>query len=301
MALSASQLLCLCLLVGDVEVEPSSSSGDSEYRTVMHSELRGPMDLAMRDSPSLTGPYFDVSTPTNVTAQQGKTAFLHCQVRQLGNKTVSWVRHRDLHILTVGRYTYITDQRFQAYHLANTEDWTLQIRYTQQRDAGIYECQVSTEPKLNLLISLNVVVPKSSIEDAPDMHVKSGSTIILNCVITDSPEPPVYVFWYHEEKMLNYDTNRRTIRVERVSPDTTINKLIISNALMSDSGNYTCTPSNADPTHIIVHVLNGEKPAAMQHGGRNFAVYHHQSCAFVRMLLTIGYYLLLSTSVSFYI
>ena len=70
---------------------------------------------------------------------------------------VSWVRHRDLHILTIGRYTYVSDQRFQAYHLADTDDWTLQIRYTQPRDAGIYECQVSTEPKMSLIITLNVV------------------------------------------------------------------------------------------------------------------------------------------------
>uniref|UniRef100_T1IWH4 Ig-like domain-containing protein n=1 Tax=Strigamia maritima TaxID=126957 RepID=T1IWH4_STRMM len=71
--------------------------------------------------------------------------------------TVSWVRHQDLHILTVGRYTYISDQRFQAYHLATADDWTLQIRYTQLKDAGAYECQVSTEPKMSLVITLNVV------------------------------------------------------------------------------------------------------------------------------------------------
>ncbi|KAI8437897.1 hypothetical protein MSG28_010579 [Choristoneura fumiferana] len=59
---------------------------------------------------------------------------------------VSWIRHRDLHILTVGGYTYTSDQRFQATHSPQTDDWTLHIKWAQQRDAGVYECQVSTQP-----------------------------------------------------------------------------------------------------------------------------------------------------------
>lgn len=55
---------------------------------------------------------------------------------------VSWVRHRDIHLLTVGRYTYTSDQRFRAIHHPHSEDWILQIKYPQHRDSGIYECQV---------------------------------------------------------------------------------------------------------------------------------------------------------------
>lgn len=102
-------------------------------------------------------PRFDNSTERNVTAQLGKSAFLHCKIRQLGDRTVSWVRQRDLHILTVGTYTYTSDQRFHSIHLEGSEDWTLEIRYTQKWDAGVYECQVSTEPKMSLNISLSVV------------------------------------------------------------------------------------------------------------------------------------------------
>lgn len=222
-------------------------------------------------------PYFDSSNPTNVTAQLGKTAYLHCMVRQLGNKTVAWVRHRDLHILTVGSYTYVSDQRFQAYHLANTDDWTLQIRYTQLRDAGIYECQVSTEPKMSLLITLNVVVPKAHILGNADRHVKTGSTMTLQCVITQSPEPPVFIFWYHEDAVINYATTRRNIQVQTLKEDTTVSRLVITNAQPSDSGNYTCAPSEADPTSVMVHVLNGEKPAAMQHGKASSSKRYHRA------------------------
>lgn len=67
------------------------------------------------------------------------------------------MRQRDLHILTVGKYTYTSDQRFTSIHMENSEIWTLEIKYTQKKDAGVYECQVSTEPKMSLSIRLNVV------------------------------------------------------------------------------------------------------------------------------------------------
>jgi hypothetical protein len=70
---------------------------------------------------------------------------------------VSWIRRRDAHILTVDRYTFIADERFQAFLVEATDTWTLQIKYVQARDAGQYECQVSTEPKMSHFITLNVV------------------------------------------------------------------------------------------------------------------------------------------------
>lgn len=95
------------------------------------------------------------------------------------NKSVSWVRVRDDHILSVDQITFIADERFHAYHATengatqssamstlsnqrgqlagatqknsnnnsttiNTNSanapWTLQIKYVQARDAGLYEC-----------------------------------------------------------------------------------------------------------------------------------------------------------------
>lgn len=70
---------------------------------------------------------------------------------------VSWIRHRDIHLLTVGRYIYTTDQRFKAIHQPHSEDWMLQIKYPQHRDSGIYECQVSTTPHISHFIHLDVV------------------------------------------------------------------------------------------------------------------------------------------------
>ncbi|XP_017956270.2 junctional adhesion molecule A [Drosophila navojoa] len=216
--------------------------------------------------PKWMEPYFDPSTPRNVTALMGKSAYLSCRVRNLANKTVSWIRHRDIHILTVGSYTYTSDQRFQATHHQDTDDWTLQIKWAQKRDAGMYECQISTQPVRSYFVRLNVVVPTATILGGPDLHVDKGSTINLTCTVKFSPEPPAYIFWYHHEEVINYDSSRGGVSVITEKGDVTTSFLLIQNADLADSGKYSCSPSNADVASVRVHVLNGEHPEAMQTG-----------------------------------
>ena len=64
---------------------------------------------------------------------------------------------RDADILTVDRYTFVGDERFEAHYSATQETWNLVIKYVQERDAGVYECQVSTEPKMSQFFNLRVV------------------------------------------------------------------------------------------------------------------------------------------------
>ncbi|KAH1005900.1 hypothetical protein HUJ04_006803 [Dendroctonus ponderosae] len=86
-----------------------------------------------------------------------KTSFT--PIKDRGNE-VSWVRHRDIHLLTVGRYTYTSDQRFEAKHTPHTDEWTLRIRYAQKKDSGIYECQISTTPPVGIPVYLTIVERK---------------------------------------------------------------------------------------------------------------------------------------------
>ncbi|XP_017774039.1 PREDICTED: hemicentin-2-like isoform X1 [Nicrophorus vespilloides] len=214
-----------------------------------------------------TGPYFDPTTTTNITTQLGTHAYLPCKVKQLGNKSVSWIRRRDAHILTVDRFTFIADDRFQAFLVDSTDTWTLQVKYVQPRDAGQYECQVSTEPKMSHFITLNVVVPKIEILGESEIYVKTGSTVSLKCVITQSLEEPAYIFWYHDgNRVLEFDRSLININMEPVGTDTTVSTLVIFHAHPEDNGNYTCSPSNLDSASVVLHVLNGEYPAAMQRG-----------------------------------
>ncbi|CAL7944907.1 unnamed protein product [Xylocopa violacea] len=213
-----------------------------------------------------TGPYFDSNTPTNITAQLGSHAYLPCKVRQLGNKSVSWIRRRDSHILSVDRTMFIPDERFQALFVDASDTWTLQVKYVQSRDEGEYECQISTDPKKSHIIKLNVVVPKIEIIGDRDMYVKTGSTVTIRCLIKQSLEGPFYVFWYHEgDRVLDYQLNKIEIQTNRIDQET-VSSLTIHKARREDSGNYTCSPSSLDSASVQLHVLNGEHPAAIQRG-----------------------------------
>ncbi|XP_048515684.1 lachesin-like isoform X3 [Athalia rosae] len=216
--------------------------------------------------------YFDDISPRNVTAIVGQTAILRCRVKHPGARTISWIRKRDLHILTSAIFTYTGDARFTVSHPESSDDWDLKIEYVQPRDAGIYECQVNTDPKINLAILLNVEAAQAKITGPEDVYVKKGSTISLTCTINVHSTPPSSVSWHHGVAVVDFDSpsvhHRGGVSLETEKTETgTTSKLLVTQARLSDSGNYTCIPSNANPASVMVHVLNGEHPAAMQHGG----------------------------------
>ncbi|XP_050078219.1 zwei Ig domain protein zig-8-like [Anopheles maculipalpis] len=210
------------------------------------------------------GPYFDISASRNVTALVGNTAYLNCRVRNLGNRTVSWIRHRDLHLLTVGKATYTSDQRYQSVHNPQLDDWSLKVLYPQQRDSGVYECQISTTPPVGYSMMLSVVEPITTIIGGPDLYIDTGSTVNLTCIVRHLPEPPPLIQWTHNGEEINYDSARGGVSVITEKGDITTSYLLIQRAKSTDSGKYTCLPSTANPMTVHVHVLNGEHPAAIQ-------------------------------------
>ncbi|RLU26159.1 hypothetical protein DMN91_002325 [Ooceraea biroi] len=205
----------------------------------------------------------DNNTVSNVTVQLGGTAFLHCKVRNLAERTVSdaeisWIRRRDFHVLTSSMFTYTNDERFQVLHPEGSDDWTLQIKYVQERDNGTYECQVSRSTGiLSHFVNLNIVIPEAFILGSDEHHVDVGSIINLVCIIEKSPTPPQYVFWYHNNRMINYDTTRGSVTVQ-TDPGPTQSRLTIRQAVESDTGNYTCSASNTKPASIFVFVTEGK-------------------------------------------
>ncbi|CAB3251063.1 unnamed protein product [Arctia plantaginis] len=122
-------------------------------------------------------------------------------------------------------------------------------------------------------------VPSARILGGPDLHVDMGSTINLTCLIQFSPEPPAYIFWYHEDEVISYDSSRGGVSVVTEKGAATTSYLLVQDAAPADSGRYSCSPSNAEVASVRVHVLNvghdtneygydvaGERPAAMQTG-----------------------------------
>ncbi|KAI9555748.1 hypothetical protein GHT06_018263 [Daphnia sinensis] len=213
---------------------------------------------------------FDVM-PTEVRVAAGTTAYLSCRPRSLRNKTwsvqVSWVRHRDLHILSVGRSVYTKDGRFSVYHQRHTGEWTLQLRSVQLKDSGLYECQIGTQPTRSYFVHLQVVEPTTSIFGGPDMHVHEGSPVNLSCLVSQAVGQPEFFFWYHNGQVMEFGGDRIEKRQYFADTDVTVSSLLIKAAHVSDSGNYTCQPAHCPPVSAKVYILKGEQPAAMQRSG----------------------------------
>ncbi|KAI5708367.1 hypothetical protein M8J77_021296 [Diaphorina citri] len=100
-------------------------------------------------------------------------------------------------------------------------------------------------------MSQSYVEASAVIQGAPDIHVKNGSTLHLVCSLLNSTEPPVFIFWYHGARMINYDKDPNIL----VRSDASGSVLIIRNARQYHTGNYTCLPSNVRSASVNVHVL----------------------------------------------
>ncbi|GIY25869.1 neurotrimin [Caerostris darwini] len=233
-------------------------------------------------------------------AAPGFFSFFHGRLlpsKRKWEKKVSWLRLKDFHVLTVGLYTYISDNRFQTIYNEYATDWTLQIKFAQLSDEGLYECQVSSNPPVSHYVYLKVIVPKAKILGSGNFYVSVGSEIEMTCVITDCPEPPTYVFWYHESRMINFDRERVNISLQKAGNNTAISRVKIKKAETSDSGNYSCSPANAEVDSIFVHVLKGEKHAAVQ----NDAASTSSSSRFVSsfsIMIAFQFVILFAVSVS---
>ncbi|KAK4005614.1 hypothetical protein OUZ56_007314 [Daphnia magna] len=221
---------------------------------------------------AVSKPYFEATWPTNVSVILGQPAVLKCRTRLLGERMLSWIRQRDLHVLTSALVSYTSDGRFSVHHQSTSDDWELRISTVQARDAGFYECQVNTEPKINWPVHLQVHTGQAQIAGPSEVHVRQGSTLSLTCTLRGAINgPDSNLTWYHDDQLVSLETARGSLSLATERSEQFISsRFLLPRASASDGGNYTCRPSEALPASVLVHVLSeGEHPAAMQHGNRS--------------------------------
>uniref|UniRef100_A0A6P4EJ38 Uncharacterized protein LOC108042703 isoform X1 n=2 Tax=Drosophila rhopaloa TaxID=1041015 RepID=A0A6P4EJ38_DRORH len=266
-------------LAAEAEAAKTAASAASAAVTMTPEEQRRQMFneqhsylAAHREAGTGTGPRRNLTMPVlNMTAQMGNHAYMPCQIHRLSDKPVSWVRMRDNHIISVDETTFIADERFQSIFQEDHDyTWSLQIKYVQPSDAGYYECQMATEPKLSAKVHLQIVKPKTELIGDQSRFVKAGSKVALHCIVRGTLDPPKYIIWFRGQKKISESDERtgwytqldRNIFGTVGDNQNTIGSLIIPLVRKEDSGNYTCQPSNSVSVSVDLHVLSGEYSAS---------------------------------------
>lgn len=200
---------------------------------------------------------------TAVTAQVGGTARIRCFTHFLADEMVTWMKRDEDQLLTVGSQVYSSEARYSVSHSRHQKMWELSIRDVRFSDAGLYECQLTTHPPASLFFWLRVVEARAVIRGGPAVHVPTGGRFTLHCAVHLATETPSYIFWFHNGTMVNF-LPRRGLRVEPRGHASSV--LRVSRVMWSDAGTYTCEPHRAVPANMTVHVVEGEKHAALHNG-----------------------------------
>ena len=158
-----------------------------------------------KEFPGPTRPFFSPPLEDLVKAQVDEVAYLSCEVFNRNNLSVSWVRIKDSHIISVDSETFISDDRFSVVEKKEKmfDRLSLVIHRVVTEDAGRYDCQVSSQPKISKFVELVVLQPKVNIEGDSDIHVKEGSRVVIKCVIRNTVQPVPFVTWLFEGQVRN--------------------------------------------------------------------------------------------------
>lgn len=109
-------------------------------------------------------------------------------------------------------------------------------------------------------------VSRARIIGGPQLFVNAGSRLNVSCVVDAPGGGTDFVFWSHNNGILSLDARRDQLAIIlNTDPlrQQTISSLVIRSVQTSDSGNYTCTPSNAEQDSIQLVVLNSKCTAVI--------------------------------------
>ncbi|XP_068205507.1 uncharacterized protein [Palaemon carinicauda] len=205
---------------------------------------------------TLIGPSFvNASDHRTAHAPLGRTAHLTCIIRNLHNYTVSWVRARDIHLLTAGLITYSSDQRFVPSNPGGGEKWMLRIHHVKFTDSGTYLCQISLSLPISMAVTLQVTEPIAVVHPGTDVFLKAGSQVVLVCEVKGCPGPALPA-WYRSYQLQDgtsieeghiYPTTEAT--TTRSTPTDTVNLRRISLKEFLASEYYSFERHNAHVKH----------------------------------------------------
>jgi len=244
-------------------------------------------------------PETENGTTNYVTVVVGETALLPCKAYSLGQRTVSWIRRHDWHILSSGNTIYTADARFHVLNRPGSPDWVLMLKQAQIHDSGTFECQISGgQGQVSHFVKLLVWAPVAVISEGNEYHVEADSNLQLHCTLRqlDPAEnasnttlplssnnqlklPTVvgggtaFVWFQNGRPLLNggKSSGGGSVHIhldgDKSNWTSWVSRLEIYHANSTDSGNYSCVPWRGKVASVSVFISQGDRPAAVQRQG----------------------------------
>ena len=126
-----------------------------------------------------------LSTNINITTYAGETVKLPCELSDLGNYHVNWLKIENHfpQALTVGYQQFSRNMRYRVSRVhdaeTNIESWDFEIRRVNHEDQGMYECYVKLSPrhKLRAHVFLTVRDRREFTADPRSERLSSSSSM----------------------------------------------------------------------------------------------------------------------------
>ncbi|KAJ0174918.1 hypothetical protein K1T71_009059 [Dendrolimus kikuchii] len=226
------------------------------------------------------GPAFAPRQRAAVVAAVGQAAALDCRVLRLGDKSVSWVRSRDLQILAHAGAVFTADSRVSATSGAagaagGASRHTLRVERLRVADGGRYECQVNTEPKMSLFFNLTVIdepVPAVVVSalGATRVGVVAGASATLACEARYEPQPqqlplaPIDIRWRKGKRFIDPQSSPGGVSLETERWGwRAVSRLTLARVAAADAGAYACAAGPANAT-LHLRLLEPDREGPME-------------------------------------
>ncbi|CAH0392361.1 unnamed protein product [Bemisia tabaci] len=128
----------------------------------------------------------------NQTVTIGRDATFECHIRNLGGYRIGWVYVNTREIQAIHDHVITPNPRVSVSQ-QNNKTWSLHIKEVEERDRGLYMCQINTDPMQDQMAYLNVVVPPDIVDDgtSSDQNVNEGGNVWLTCKAKGFPKPTI--------------------------------------------------------------------------------------------------------------
>ncbi|XP_023290598.1 lachesin [Orussus abietinus] len=214
----------------------------------------------------------------NLTVPLGRDATFTCHVDHLGQFKVGWVKTDNKAIQAI-HDRVITHNPRVSVSRGDHSMWNLHIKGVQLDDAGLYMCQINTDPMKSQTGMLSIEVPPDFVaeETSGDVMINEGGQTKLTCRARGVPMPRVT--WRREDNkdivireayggsVASQKTHGNASSLTRVS---TLSATILAVSSMqefqgevlrlsrisrTDMGAYLCIASNGVPPAISKRII----------------------------------------------